>query len=437
MSIRRRLGLASWLGAVASLLLVATSSWALDLAVGTRVDLQATNPLGVPLHRQPHPSLFGRVADGTIGTIIGLRDENRWLNVTLPDNRVGWVLGGYVRRVLPPATPPVDPRLDSANDVSEVWTSAERCEIVVRAGRRMQGARPNPLRVATWSIRWFPDGDPTPGPTSPPPTDLRWLACTLAWMNADLVALQEIRTTPQAMDAWESVLNGLVALTGEGWRVDFKGCGAPGDPYVGFLWNTSRLTLSDLTDVWQLNGASTGPRQPCAGNLRPGYHAHVRTVAPGGPSFHAVTVHLDPGRADADLNRRRTSLARIGEAVAPMRATDADVIVLGDFNTIGTDAGVTAAQEIAEMTTTVAAAQFDRLPVSHGCTGYSSQEGEWRDHVLVATTMAEVSLRSATVTGYCALAGCARLTDPMPAAYQRLSGHCPVVVEVDNVTTGD
>lgn len=225
-----------------------------------------------------------------------------------------------------------------------------------------------------------------------------------------------------------------LGLTGGGpWHVELQGCGAQGNQHVGFLWNMGRLTVSDLTDVWQRNGAATGPAQPCAGNLRPGYHARVRTVAPGGPSFHTITVHLDSGRGAGDFSHRQTSLARIGDAVAPIRATDADVLILGDFNTMGTDGGATAAQEIAAMTTTVAGAQFDRLPVSHQCTEYFNGEGGWLDHVLVATAMAEVSVRSATVTGYCALANCANLTDPMPAGYQRLSDYCPIVLEVDNV----
>lgn len=46
--------------------------------------------------------------------------------------------------------------------------------------------------------------------------------------------------------------------------------------------------------------------------------------------------------------------------------------------------------------------------------------------------MSEASVRSATVTGYCALATCGRLAEPMPAAYQQLSALCPVVVEIDH-----
>ena len=46
--------------------------------------------------------------------------------------------------------------------------------------------------------------------------------------------------------------------------------------------------------------------------------------------------------------------------------------------------------------------------------------------------MKEVTVTSARVTGYCALAGCQRIKGDYPLAYRRLSDHCPVVVEIEN-----
>ena len=39
---------------------------------------------------------------------------------------------------------------------------------------------------------------------------------------------------------------------------------------------------------------------------------------------------------------------------------------------------------------------------------------------------------TARVTGYCVVAGCATINGPMPAASERLSGHCPVVVDIQD-----
>jgi hypothetical protein len=43
-------------------------------------------------------------------------------------------------------------------------------------------------------------------------------------------------------------------------------------------------------------------------------------------------------------------LERIEEAVAPFVPTDGDVIILGDFNTRGTEGGITVETEIADLT---------------------------------------------------------------------------------------
>ena len=51
------------------------------------------------------------------------------------------------------------------------------------------------------------------------------------------------------------------------------------------------------------------------------------------------------------------------------------------------------------------------------------------DHLMASTGMQEVAA-SARVTGYCALAACANITGAMPAAAERLSDHCPVVVDI-------
>jgi hypothetical protein len=61
--------------------------------------------------------------------------------------------------------------------------------------------------VGTWNVRWFPRGCPSNQACPDQATDIPWLACTIAWMNVDVLALQEILTTPDA----EFSLNALRA----------------------------------------------------------------------------------------------------------------------------------------------------------------------------------------------------------------------------------
>jgi hypothetical protein len=53
------------------------------------------------------------------------------------------------------------------------------------------------------------------------------------------------------------------------------------------------------------------------------------------------------------------------------------------------------------------------------------------DHVVTAAGMTEAATE-VTVTGYCAVLDC-RDAETLPAAYERLSDHCPLVLEVRDV----
>jgi hypothetical protein len=50
---------------------------------------------------------------------------------------------------------------------------------------------------------------------------------------------------------------------------------------------------------------------------------------------------------------------------------------------------------------------------------------------VASTGMQEVAA-TARVTGYCAVVGCTDLTGALPAAAERLSDHCPVVVDIQD-----
>jgi exonuclease III len=65
------------------------------------------------------------------------------------------------------------------------------------------------------------------------------------------------------------------------------------------------------------------------------------------------------------------------------------------------------------------------------CTEYFEGKGGALDHIVASTGMQEVAT-TARATGYCAVAGCALIAGAMPAAAERLSDHCPVVVDIQD-----
>lgn len=424
---------------VALLVLMPLAAFAADFAVGDQVVLRPTNPLGVSLHREARSSMFDRGGDGTRGQVTDTAQDGRWLPVDLQDGRTAWVVSKNLEAATgSPSQPTPQPGATFADDEGQVFASLQGCEAIVSAGRRMAPMSADTLRIGAWNIRWFPDGDLTPSADSR--TDLPWLACVLAWLNVDVLALQEIRTHRGAEDAWASVTDGLVGFNGGDWRVDLHECAGEDQQHVGFLWNAARVSLSNARDRWRMNGAADLGDSACASNLRPGRSAYVAAIS-GGADLHLVSVHFDSGRARRDFDHRRTVFERFGDMHGALRAelADDDVVILGDFNTMGHSeaGGMDSPQEIAAMRAQLAQGTpgFTALQATIPCSEYFQGRCSQLDHVAVSSALISSEAQGAgiTVTGYCAVAGGADLDrDNMPAAYKGLSDHCPLITSIRN-----
>ena len=208
--------------------------------------------------------------------------------------------------------------------------------------------------------------------------------------------------------------------------MDLQSCGGASNQHVGFLWKSARVALLQLTAVWELNGAATtGTGSACAGSLRPGRYALAKT--PIGVDFHILSVHFDSGRTSRDCGHRRQATQRIDEITignTPILALDQDVLVLGDYNTMGRqDAPPISAQQELTVFDGELAPGFRRLVMTPNCTEYFEGKGGALDHIVASAGMQEVAA-TARVTGYCALAGCADLT----ASYRPQLSGCPTIV---------
>ena len=220
----------------------------------------------------------------------------------------------------------------------------------------MPRADASALRVGTWNIRWFPLGCPAQEDCPENATNVAWLACAIAWMDLDLLSLNEILDTQAGRARLADLKNQLRARTGVRWASDLNRCGPASAQHVGFLWKTSRVRLDRFADIPEMNGAFVPGMSPdaCAENLRPGRYARVRSTASGGVTLNAVSVHFDSGVADRDYQNRRTAVARIASLSLrgrPIVELDRDILVLGDFNTMGRSepSPVSGTQEIATL----------------------------------------------------------------------------------------
>lgn len=65
--------------------------------VGDQIELNATHQAGIPFHQEPRGTNdFQRVPDGTKATVLEVAPDGRWLKLSLPDGRTGWVTSRYV-----------------------------------------------------------------------------------------------------------------------------------------------------------------------------------------------------------------------------------------------------------------------------------------------------------------------------------------------------
>ncbi len=290
-----------------------------------------------------------------------------------------------------------------------------------------------PLRLATWNIRWFPRGCPDAAECPELRTDLHALAARIADLEIDLLAVQEILYDADGKSAMATLLSKLDSLTTGRWQVDLQECGALESQRVGFVWDDSRVHLSSFADVAQLNGGIEEGGGACAANLRPGRYAYAR-ARDGSLDFHAVTVHFDSGRRDKDFNNRRDATAEIPRLMLDdtlISELDEDVVVFGDFNTMGQGdpSEITADEEFQIFDTQIGAA-FKRLEVEPFCSEYYRGRGGVLDFFVVSKSLLS-SGPTARVRGYCAEAACSVLNeDDMPRDYRRISDHCPVVLDL-------
>jgi hypothetical protein len=89
-----------------------------------------------------------------------------------------------------------------------------------------------------------------PGESASTPTNLEWLACAITWLDADLVAVQEMLRTQQAEEAPGTLLRHLAMFTGQPWNSSFP-IAVWLSPLSGF--NPVMMGKGGLTPVFRLS----------------------------------------------------------------------------------------------------------------------------------------------------------------------------------------
>jgi len=318
------------------------------------------------------------------------------------------------------------PSADQAGDGGGAFASAESCEALVGAGQRLPRAI-GTARFASWNLHWFPDGEPGQRASG---VDLRWLACAMTWLDADVLAVQEVKQTPEAAAALASLLDELNRRSGARYVARLDDCGRRVPQHVGLLWNEARVTASDVQTVAALNPHGSA----CESQLRPGLAARLRL--PGGLDLSVVSAHFKSMTDRRAFGLRRASFNAVPGVLRDLTraAHDDDFLLLGDLNTMGCDdcaPVVSPRDEVVAFETLLRGAGL-RL-VAADAAGSELHDGQLTllDHALAAAAMRELLPGTHShLAGACA-AGAAPLSHRAAKKLSRsLSDHCPLVLDL-------
>ena len=263
--------------------------------------------------------------------------------------------------------------------------------------------------VATFNIEMFPKQA----------TDLRRVAEQFVEIDADLIAVQEIRNAAalRIVVAWAS------AATGRDYAVVMSQCsGRPDFASPGLVYDTDRLTLLAHEDFPELDPDGRGE---CRFDAMPGVLGVFEDGT--GETIAALSVHH---RAfPSNYAQRKTQLRNTLKILADVEARyGAHAIALGDFNTTGFRGEPE--DERAGFMEAVEAAGVELLTGELACTEYYRPSNtrtylpSQLDHVLVR----DGAWADAEVLGMCQTLRCRPVDGPMPDEYTVVSDHCPVRV---------
>jgi predicted extracellular nuclease len=282
-------------------------------------------------------------------------------------------------------------------------------------------------RFASWNLHWFPDGKPGSAGTG---ADLAWLACAVWWLDADVVAVQEVKQTPHADAALASMLAELNRISGGRYRAKLDDCGSRVPQHVGLIWNEARVKVSELGVVAALNPSG----EACSKQWRPGLGARLRF--PGGLDLLTISGHFKSMSDARSLELRQASFAALPGISRDneLKSRDPDLLLLGDLNTMGCETcspPLTSQQEIAAVAQALQKNGLRLVPADASGSHQHDGQATLLDHAVAAGRMRELDPQARShVIGPCGAAAAALRRRSAKRVRQRLSDHCPIVLDL-------
>ena len=320
--------------------------------------------------------------------------------------------------------------------VGAAWDDPLRCAAAVGAGAALPRSHYR-LRLATWSLSWFPDGaaDHVQGEGS----NVDWLACVLAWLDVDVVTLQRLRLTSRGLVAMDGLLTKLKETTHVEWRWQGDTCAGSKRAHVAVLWRVDRVQVSLVASHPEIDvSPHTDTEHPdCPGELMPALGLYVKSLM-GGVDFHLVTFELAAGENLLSLKRRQQAWRQIGAVVQARERLreDSDVVIAAAFSSVGSrdPERYTSMAEREELTKTLAESEHPLVLVepADSCTEYAGSEARETDFMVVSAGMQEAKGLTPRVGGLCGGLHCQSVDRDAYVVLRQISSHCPLLFDLND-----
>jgi endonuclease/exonuclease/phosphatase family metal-dependent hydrolase len=284
------------------------------------------------------------------------------------------------------------------------------------------------LRIVSWNLRNFPLDE------RPQESDLGYLRRTnicdfetaFGGLGADLYGLQEVNDIRRFQPI-------LKRACGErSMDVRYSARGGRHGQHLAIAWDNAVLdmigTPIEVSELVLEPGA------------RPAFGGYFRSLRNGGVDFTFLTVHLESGPDNfSDRRRQNRALASWIEGWVSVTG-DPDVIVVGDFNTMGSPRGGVEG-EIRSVEAILGRVGLGRLQNRLGCTSYWEGGGDrdgvqvpsFLDHVFLAGFGPEAVTRPLEPWLHCSRLQCEELVSRPGAedgTFWDVSDHCPLTFEI-------
>lgn len=276
------------------------------------------------------------------------------------------------------------------------------------------------IHFASFNIRNFDYNERGQGPTDKNELDQLFIE-----LNADLVAVQEIKS----LENFENFLKRRMP----DFAIKLSDCGGSGNQKLGFVFNKKMFELLEFEEDLSFSDPVQSSDQVC-GTLRPLVIGKFEDKN-SKEKFYAISVHLKAGSDRTSMNKRFAQYELIVEKIKTLKQTGIKkIVMMGDFNTTGflsRNLDYTKFQEMitnARLTNTT-----NELPCSVFWSGKNSFEQPSKlDHILMTNELLNEYDFTSDYFSHCKKVSCApSYLEQLGVTYLKVSDHCPIKAEIE------